>query len=139
VNIPELNADRMRRVKDGLSDLFKGELNPLLTRMMPRIDDHSEWIAFEDADEESMHRIREHIILTIGRDMRRLYGERRLNVSLQVAAEQSAETVVNLQKIRRDLKKLKDILHEIVEGNARAEEADQEGADARRRRAKFTK
>jgi hypothetical protein len=60
-------------------------------------------------------------------------------VSLQIAAEQSAETVVNLHKIRRDLKKLKDILGEIVEGSARAEEADQQGADARRRRSKFTK
>jgi hypothetical protein len=60
-------------------------------------------------------------------------------VSLQVALEHSAETVVNLQKIRGDLKKLKDILHEIVEGNARTEEADREGAEARRRRAKFTK
>jgi hypothetical protein len=132
VNIPQLNADQMRRVKEGLSDLLKGELNPLSTRMMPRTDNHSEWIASEGADEESVHGIREHLILAIGRDLRRLHGERRLNVSLQVAAEQSAETVVTLQKIRRDLKQLKDIPHEIIEGNTRAEEADQEAADAKR-------
>jgi hypothetical protein len=75
VNIPQLNGDQRRQVKEGLSDLFKGELNPLLTRMMPRTDDHSEWIALEGGYEESRDRIREHIILAIGRDLRRLYGE----------------------------------------------------------------
>jgi hypothetical protein len=55
VNIPQLNADQMRRVKEGLSDLFKGELNPILKEMMPRSDEHEEWVGFEGAYEECMY------------------------------------------------------------------------------------
>jgi hypothetical protein len=40
-----------------------------------------------------------------------------LNPRLQAAREQSAETMINLQRIRRDLKELKDSLHTIAEGN----------------------
>jgi hypothetical protein len=38
-----------------------------------------------------------------------------LNPSLQAATEQAAETVIDLQKIRKDLGKLKDILHTIAD------------------------
>jgi hypothetical protein len=58
----------MRRVKEGLSDLFRGQLNPLLEQTSPRTDQHREWIGFEGASRECLHRIREHIILAIGRD-----------------------------------------------------------------------
>jgi hypothetical protein len=82
--------------------------------MMTRTDE--EWTGFEGAYKESMHQVREHIILAIGRDLRRKYGEGRLNLALQVAAERSADTIVDLQKVRRDFKKLKGIRREIVEG-----------------------
>jgi hypothetical protein len=49
-------------VKVGLSDLFKGELNPMLEQIMPETDEHREWLGFEGAHEEAMHRIREHIL-----------------------------------------------------------------------------
>jgi hypothetical protein len=58
----------MWRVKVGLSDLFRGELNPIMEQMMPRTEEHEELIGFEGAYEECMHRIREHILLVIGRD-----------------------------------------------------------------------
>jgi hypothetical protein len=79
VNIPQLNAEQTRKVKQGLSDLFKGELNPILEQMMPRSEEHEEWIGFEGAYEDCMHRIRERILLAIGRDSSRLCGERRVN------------------------------------------------------------
>jgi hypothetical protein len=81
---------------------------------MTRSDEHGEWVGFEDVYEECMHRIREHILLPIGRDSNRLYGERRLNSNLQAATEQSAERMIGLQKVRRDLEKLTDILHVIL-------------------------
>jgi hypothetical protein len=71
VNIPQLNAYQMHRVKEGLSDLFRGELNPILEEAMPRTDEHGEWAEFQGTYEECMHRIREHILLAIGRDSNR--------------------------------------------------------------------
>jgi hypothetical protein len=54
----------------------------MLKQMMPETDEHREWLGFEGAYEEAKHRIREHILLAIGKDQRRLYGERRLNPAL---------------------------------------------------------
>jgi hypothetical protein len=51
----------------------------MIEKMMPETDHWDEWTAFEEAYEESMHRIREHIIRAIGRDAQRLYGARRLD------------------------------------------------------------
>jgi hypothetical protein len=92
-----------------------------------------------------MHRIREHILLAIGRDLKRLYGERRLNPGLRAAAETSKEAIVDLQKIRRDLRKLENMLHEITNRGSIAEQSDQEGENSvdeteeRRIQMKFTK
>jgi hypothetical protein len=49
--------EQMRRVKVGLSDLFKGEWNPMLDQMIPRTDERQEWIGFEGAYEVATHRI----------------------------------------------------------------------------------
>jgi hypothetical protein len=68
VNISQLNTDQMWRVKVGLSDLFRGKLNPIMEKMMPRTEEQEELIGFEGAYEERTHRIREHILLVIGRD-----------------------------------------------------------------------
>jgi hypothetical protein len=55
VNIPQLNKEQMRRLKVGLSELFKNEINSMITNMIPEKDDWNGWLAFEGAYEESMH------------------------------------------------------------------------------------
>jgi hypothetical protein len=102
-----------------------------------------------------MHRIREHIIRAIGRDLRRIYGQRRINPDLQMAVEKSAEKMIEIQKIRKDLSKLKDIIDTIVEEAEEDPGAEAEGRhsgpeeredseearnlERRRKQAKFTK
>jgi uncharacterized protein involved in cysteine biosynthesis len=76
VNIPQLNKEQMRHIKVGLSELFKNEINPMITNLIPETGDWNGWLAFEGADEESMHRIGQHIIQAIGRNPQRLDGER---------------------------------------------------------------
>jgi hypothetical protein len=96
MSIRKLNAYQMRRVEKDLSGLFRGELNLILEEMMPRSDEHREWAEFERPYEECMHRIREHILLAIGRDSNRRYGNRRVNPKLQAAAE----TLTGIRQVR---------------------------------------
>jgi hypothetical protein len=143
--MPQLNGEQMRQIKSGLSELFKNEINPMITKMIPAEDDWDGWVAFEGADEESMHHRRQHIIQAIGRNPRRLYGEKRLNPRLQTATEQAAESLIGVQTTRRSLKKLKDSLHGIMEKENERARIDQEqeevesSVEERRQQAKFTK
>jgi hypothetical protein len=125
----------MRRVKQGLGDLFWNEINLLLIKFQPGQGDGDGWWAFEEAYEESLHRVREHIIRAIRRDPRRLHGERRINSAVQAAREREAETGCNVHTIRRSLTKLKDTLHSIIEAQGR----DPERAESLQRGAKVTR
>jgi hypothetical protein len=146
VNIPQLNADQMRKVKGGLVELFNEEINPMMAKMQPRGFDEDEWEGFEGAYEEAMHQIRLHIMEAIHRNPRGLYGRRRMNVKLQEAREQKGETARNHQSIRHIMGKLKNTLVELGEGRE-ARDGDGEGegergegeAQDRRREAKLTK
>jgi hypothetical protein len=135
VNIPQLSAEQMRGVKEGLGDLFRNEVNPLLAKFQPEQDDWEGWRAFEGAYEESLDRIRKHILRAIKRDPRRLYGERRVNPDLQAAREQQTESAVQIQAVRRELTRFKDVVHEIAD----AARGQGDGPEALRREAKLTK
>jgi hypothetical protein len=137
VNIPQLNSQQMRKVKQGLTNLFADEINPMLGKFKPEPNVWETWQAFEGAYEESLHRIREHITRAIGRDPRRLYGEKRINPNLQAAREQEAEAMIGLQISRRELTKLKDLLHARAEPGPEDDAAG--GVAAERRRGQFTK
>jgi hypothetical protein len=136
VNIPQLNDWQLRKVKVCLSERVQSELNPRIERMLPRTE---EWVAFEGAYDESMHQIREHIIRAIGRDPTRIYGRGKLNPRIQKAMEESAEMVFELQKVRRDLTKLKDIVHQIVERGEESGGENDQDVETCKQQAKFTK
>jgi hypothetical protein len=87
----------MRKIKTGLEDLFKCDINPLMTKFQPDLGDWDGWCAFEGAYEESMHKIRIHIFQALNRDTRKLYGVQQVNAQLQAAREQRTEQVINYQ------------------------------------------
>jgi hypothetical protein len=97
VNIPRLNNEQMRKIKTGLKYLFKYEIDPLMTEFEPNPGDWNGWCAFEDSYEESMHKIRIHILQALNRDTRKFYGVQQVNARLQAAREQRTEQVINHQ------------------------------------------
>jgi hypothetical protein len=138
VNIPQLNSEQMKRVKQGLKGLFTNEINPLLAKFKPKNREWEEWQAFDGAYEEAMHLLREHVITAIGRDPQRLYGEKRINPAVQAAREQEAEAMIGAQTTRRELARLKDLLHGITDpGQEEGGRADDTTAE--RMKGRFTK
>jgi hypothetical protein len=107
VTIPQLHTEQMRSVRQGLCDLSAQEINPMSTKFRPESGDWDGWQAFEGACEDSLHRIREHVIRAIRRDPKRLYGEKRLNPKLQAARERTTEMAIETQTIRREFTKSK--------------------------------
>jgi hypothetical protein len=107
VTILRLNSAQICSENVGLKDRFEDELNPMLERMIPD-DDWNGRLVFKGAFDKSLHRIREHIITATGRDPQRLHGEKQMNPKLEMGEEQSAETILNLPRLRGDLKKLKN-------------------------------
>jgi hypothetical protein len=87
----------MRKIKTGLEDLFKHEIDPLMTELQPDPGDWDGWCAFEGAYEESMYKITIHILQALNRDTRKLYGIQQVNAQLQAAREQRTEQIINHQ------------------------------------------
>jgi hypothetical protein len=107
VNIPSLHTEHMRKIKTGLRDFFKCEINPLMTEFQADPGDWDGWCAFESAYEESIHKIRMHILHALNRDSRKPHGIQQVNARLQAATEQGMEQVINHQLIRWTLSKIK--------------------------------
>jgi hypothetical protein len=62
VNTPRLNKEQMPKIKTGLDDLVKYEIDPLITEFQLGPADWDEWCAFEGAHEALTHNIRTHIL-----------------------------------------------------------------------------
>lgn len=66
----------------GLSDLFKNELIPLLEEFKPDSidinDDNLKFIIFEGAFEEVMHRIRKHIAVKLNLNLEKIYKKKKI-------------------------------------------------------------
>jgi hypothetical protein len=130
----------MRKIKTGLEDLFKCDINQLMTEFQPDPGDWDAWCAFDGPYEESMHKIRIHILQALNRDTRKLYEVQQVNARLQAVRKQRTEQVINHQLIGRTLSKTKNILEELTEGDGDGEgaerdrEGEREGEDTERRR-----
>jgi hypothetical protein len=119
----------MRKIKTGLEDLIKHDINPLMIELQPDPGDWDGWCAFEGAYEESMHKIRIHILQALNRDTRKLYMVQQVNAQFQAAREQRTEQVINHQLIRRTQSKMKNILEELTERDGEGAERDREGEE----------
>jgi hypothetical protein len=62
VNICQMSQLEMRKVREGLVELFRKVINPMMKEFQPRAKDCDDWLAFEGAYEEAIHLLRLHII-----------------------------------------------------------------------------
>jgi hypothetical protein len=82
----------MRKVKIGWADLLKTEINLIVREFKPKINDWENWQMFEGAYEEALHLLRLHVVKTLKRDEKKMYGFRKVNPRMQKArAEQRDE------------------------------------------------
>jgi hypothetical protein len=145
VNIPQLNGEQMRPIRNRLSELFKYEINPMMTKMILGRRGLRR-VACIRRSAPGIHEVqREHIIQAIGRNPQRLYREKKRNPKLQTCTEHAAETLSSVQTIGRKARKLKDTSHEIMERVDVGARIDQEQGELEsnvkewRRQAKFAK
>jgi hypothetical protein len=75
VIISEMSPAEMQKVKEGLVDLFKTEINSLMKEFPLTPNDRENWLAFEGAYEEAMHRLRLHIMRALKRKSETMYGQ----------------------------------------------------------------
>jgi hypothetical protein len=127
VNIPRLNKEQMRKIKMGLKDLFKHEINSLVTEPQPDPGDRDGWCPFKGEYAELMRKIRIDIVQALNRHTRKLYEVQQVNMPLQVVREQRTEQVINQKFSRRTLSKMKNTLEELIEGDEEGAERDSEG------------
>jgi hypothetical protein len=83
--MPKLSQGEMRKVKQGLVDLFKTVINPIMKEFKPRPEKWIDWLAFEGVYEKALHLIRLHVMKALKRKVDGLYGFRRVNPKMQRA------------------------------------------------------
>jgi hypothetical protein len=114
VNIPQINKAEMKKIKVGLTDLFKMDLILMLKDFQPCPGNFQEWLAFEGAYEECLDRLRKHILKSLDRDTRTLYGTRKINGRVLAAMARRKEDAFTEQQIHGKLKKLKERLEQFT-------------------------
>jgi hypothetical protein len=62
-----MSKTEMRKVREGLTDLFKTMINPLMKEFQPKEGDWEGWQAAERAYEEAMHLLALHIMKALNR------------------------------------------------------------------------
>ncbi|MDE6432102.1 MAG: hypothetical protein K2L13_01770, partial [Opitutales bacterium] len=81
VCLPKLDRDKRKLISQGLADLFKYELIPLIEEFNPDSldieDNNLKWIIFEGAFEEMLHRIRMHIAIKLNLNPDRIYKKKK--------------------------------------------------------------
>jgi hypothetical protein len=110
INLSQMTQAEMRKVKIGLANLFKTEVNPIMREFKPRTDDWEDWQAFERASEEMLDFLRFHIVKTLKRDEKNIYSFRKVSPRMQKARAEQREELFAKQGIPRRLLKLKSKL-----------------------------
>jgi hypothetical protein len=79
VNVPQMTRAKTRKVKVGLVDLFKTEINPIISELKPRIDNWENWQIFEKTYEEALHLLRVHAVKSLKRNENKIYRFTKVN------------------------------------------------------------
>jgi hypothetical protein len=105
----------MRKVKQGLMELFKTVINPMMKELKPRTGKWKDWLAFKGAYEEALHLIRLHVTKALKRKEKRLYGFRRVNPKMQKARAEQSEERFAKRDIQRRLMRVKTKVEKLTE------------------------
>jgi hypothetical protein len=130
VNMPQMTQTEMRKVKVGLADVFKTEINPIMGEVIPRTDDREECQVFEGPYEEALHLLHLHIVNTLRRLETKMYCFKKVNPRIQKVRGERREELFAKQDIQRRLLKLKSKLEQF-------EEYQEESPAARRKQVKI--
>jgi hypothetical protein len=97
----------IRKVKVGLADLFKANINSIVREFKLGIDDWEHWQVFERAYKEALHLLRLHVVKTFKSNEKTIYDIRKFNRRMQKTRAEQREELLAKQDIQRRLRKLR--------------------------------
>jgi hypothetical protein len=115
LNVPQMTQAKMRKVKLGLADLFKTEINPIMREFKSSSGDWEDWHLFEGAYEEALHFLRLHVMNILKHDENRMSRLKKVNPRMQKAQAEQREEPFTKQSIQRRRLKLKSELERCEE------------------------
>ena len=114
VKMPRLNKEQRNMIKDSIPNLFKDELIPLMKQYnLENIDqditEELKWKAQIGVIEECIHRIRQHIMIKLDKNLTWLYSKpKKINIP------KSNLELIECQKNTRNLNKIQAIIEDIT-------------------------